>query len=62
MQAQVQKDTRLWIPSTVTRGSEVGRLERMTQNRHNLKSSPWILRFSQAIREGKELKGERDPV
>lgn len=37
-------------------------LERMTQNRHDLKSSPWILRFPQASRGGKELKGERDPV
>lgn len=37
-------------------------LERMTQNRHDLKSSPWILRFPQASRGGKELQGERDPV
>lgn len=43
MQAQVQKNTRLWISSTVTRGSEVGRLGEDDPEQAQLKSSPWIL-------------------
>ena len=62
MQAQEQKGTRLWIPSTVTRGSEVGRLGEDDPEQAQLEIQPLdpTIFPGQQGREG--AQGRKGPV